>query len=108
MKAPLPLAPTPLVLDQGIEEALRAALRRGATVSPDDLKTIQTLIWDTPPDTNAIQELLYELAVDLEYARADLGAKSEYTSRFGEQALDLITEALEAIAPTVRLGDKIG
>ena len=98
MKAPLPPAPTPLILDPSVEEALRAALRRGAAVSADDLNAIQNLIWDTPPDTNAIQELLYDLAVDLEYARADLGAKSDYTSRFGaEKAMEIIAEALEAI-----------
>jgi hypothetical protein len=109
MKAPLTLAPTPLVLDPEVDEALRAALRRGAAVSSDDLNAIQTLIWDTPPATNAIQDLLYELAYDLEYARADLGAKSQYTSRFGaEKALGLIAEALEAIANIVRLHEEVG
>ena len=88
---------------------MRASLRRGAAVSADDLKAIQTLIWDTLPDTNAIQILLYDLAVDLEYARADLGAKSEYTSRFGaKKALELIAEALQAIAEIVRLNEAVG
>lgn len=109
MKAPQFPAQTPVVLNLEIEEALRAALRRGAAVSVDDLTEIQTLIWDTPPDTNAVQILLHDLATDLEYAGADLGAQSQYTSRLGaERAANLLTEALEAIEEAVRLSEAIG
>ena len=101
MKAPQRPSPTPSVLEPRIEEALRSAVQRATELSQDDVKAIQALVWDLPPDTTAVEIVLYDLAWDLEFTQ-----DGPYFER--EKAMKEIAETLEAIEEIIRLEQEIG
>lgn len=67
MKAPHRLSSSPAILDTKVEAALHALLNRGEALTLDDIRTLEAAIEETPPDTNPIQIILYDLVVDLNY-----------------------------------------
>lgn len=89
------------VLDPKIEEALRLVVKRAGDLSQGDVKTIQALIWDLPPDPTAVCELLYDLAWDLEFTL-------DGWSQGRERAMEEIAATLEMIEELIWLEQEIG
>jgi hypothetical protein len=101
MKAPQRPSQKPSAFDPRIEEALRFAVQRQADLSRNDVEAIQALVWDLPPDTTAVEMLLYDLAWDLEFTLD--GPRFER-----DKAMKEITATLETIEDVIRFEQEIG
>jgi len=67
MKAPRLPSSSLAILDTKVEAALRALLKRGEAFTLQDIRALEVATEETPPDTNPIQVVLYDLLVDLSY-----------------------------------------